>query len=65
MVVKMPKLQIKPKKGKPRQAVLTIPLALVESLGWKHQQEITIKLASELTLEEADARKIKLCLVAK
>lgn len=60
----MAKLQLN-SRGNSRQAILTIPIALVDSLGWKDKEEIDVKLLSKINLEEIQNPDIKVVLIKK
>ena len=60
----MARLQLR-KKGKSRQATITIPIQLVDALGWGDKDDIDVKLLSKINLEEMQDPQIKVVLVKK
>ena len=60
----MVKLQVR-YAGKSRQATITIPIALVDSLAWEDKDDLDVKLLSKINLEEIQSPDIKVVLVKK
>ena len=60
----MAKLQLR-KKGKSRQATITVPIQLVDALGWVDKDDIDVKLLSKINLEEMQDPQIKVVLIKK
>ena len=60
----MAKLQLR-KKGKSRQATITIPIQLVDALGWENKDDIDVKLLSKINLEEMQEPQIKVVLIKR
>ena len=60
----MAKLQLR-KKGKSRQATITIPIQLVDALGWENKDDIDVKLLSKINLEEMQDPQIKVVLIKR